>query len=237
MKTGINPRNVVTGWAQGLPPATRKALGPLGDWTDMMFVDHGFVRLAYLNLHRISPNMWRSAQPGPMAIARLSRRGIKTIVNLRGARMCGSYILEKRACEVAGIALVDQPINSRAAPEPERLLRMQEIFSSIAYPALMHCKSGADRAGLASALYLHVHEGLPLADAQKQLSLRYGHVRQARTGVIDYFFEEFAREHAKTGRSLMEWVTSKDYDAGALTEHFRSNVLANALVDFVLRRE
>jgi protein tyrosine/serine phosphatase len=237
MKTGINPRNVVTGWAQSLPASLRGRLGPLGDWSDMMFVDHGFIRLAYLNLHRISPRMWRSAQPGPDAIRRLAERGIKTIINLRGERNCGSYILERRACAARGMALVDIPVNSRSAPEPDRLLRLQQIFREIAYPALLHCKSGADRAGLVATLYLNVHEGLPLAEARRQLSWRYGHVKQARTGVIDYFFDAFERDNADTGRTLMEWVTSTDYDAGALTAHFRSNVLANALVDFVLRRE
>src|SRR5215469_3458217 len=99
MKTGINPRNVVTGLAQSLPAGWRKSLGPFGDWADMMFVDHGFIRLAYLNLHAVSPKMWRSAQPGPTAIHQLARRGIKSILNLRGERTCGSYILERRACQ------------------------------------------------------------------------------------------------------------------------------------------
>ncbi len=88
-----------------------------------------------------------------------------------------------------------------------------------------------------SVLYLHLHEGVPIADARKQLSLKYGHVKQARTGVIDYFFDEFERQHTKTGRSLLEWVQSPGYDFNALTEHFRSNVLASAFVDLILRRE
>jgi protein tyrosine/serine phosphatase len=181
--------------------------------------------------------MWRAAQPGPDAVRRLGERGIKTIINLRGMRNCGSYVLEKRACEAAGVALVDMPVNSRTAPEAARVLRLQEIFKTIAYPAVLHCKSGADRAGLVATLYLHLAEGVPLAAARRQLSWRYGHIKQARTGVIDYFFDEFERDHAKTGRTLVEWVTSADYEPNALTEHFRSNVLANALVDFVLRRE
>ncbi|MFO1186523.1 MAG: sulfur transferase domain-containing protein [Alphaproteobacteria bacterium] len=237
MKTGINPRNVVTGWAQGLPAPWRRSLGPFGDWADMMFVDHGLIRLAYLNLHKITPTMWRSAQPGPGAIRQLATRGIKSILNLRGERNCGSYILEKRACHEHGIALFDMPINSRTAPDAQRVLRLKEIFDTMAYPALMHCKSGADRAGLAATLFLHLHEGRPVAEARRQLSWRYGHVKQARTGVIDYFFDEYERDREKSGRALFDWVQSPDYDAYALTDHFRSNVLANALVDFILRRE
>jgi hypothetical protein len=34
-------------------------------WINMIFVDHGFFRLAYLNLHRVTPDFWRAAQPAP----------------------------------------------------------------------------------------------------------------------------------------------------------------------------
>ena len=54
---------------------------------------------------------------------------------------------------------------------------------------LMHCKSGADRAGLMSVLYRFLHEGVPLKEATQELSLKYGHFRQADTGILDYFFE------------------------------------------------
>jgi protein tyrosine/serine phosphatase len=37
---------------------------------------------------------------------------------------------------------------------------------------LIHRKSGADRAGLMSALYLDLKEGVPMAQAKRQLSLR-----------------------------------------------------------------
>ena len=32
---------------------------------------------------------------------------------------------------------------------------------------LMHCKSGADRAGLMSVLYRHLHEGVPIEEAKR----------------------------------------------------------------------
>ena len=42
-------------------------------------------------------------------------------------------------------------------------------------PILFHCHSGADRTGLASMMYLLLHTNGALADAQKQISFRYGH--------------------------------------------------------------
>lgn len=237
MKTGINPRALTVKLTANWPKALRAKLGPVGDWLDLMLVDHGFIRSLYLNLHQVSPLLWRSAQPDPSAIKMLAARGIKTIINLRGERACGSYILEKRACERHGIALVDFPINSRSAPEPDRLQRFAETLRNIEYPALMHCKSGADRAGLGAALYVILQEGKSAAEAQKQLALKYGHVKQARTGVLDYFLEEYARAHNHNGVGLLDWVNGETYDPAELTKHFRANVMANLLVDVLLRRE
>src|SRR5262249_52368685 len=64
------------------------------DYFDLFFVDHHFFRAVYANRHKIAPDVWRSAQPSPAQIAALARKGIKTIVNLRGERDCGSYRLQ-----------------------------------------------------------------------------------------------------------------------------------------------
>jgi protein tyrosine/serine phosphatase len=237
MKTGLNPRAIASRLSQKWPSEVRSALGPTGDWLDMMLVDHGVLREFYLNLHPVTAQMWRSAQPSPGAVRMLAARGIKTILNLRGKRDCGSYLLEQRAALRHGVTMIDMPFDSRSAPSAERVVRAAEVFKAIEYPALMHCKSGADRAGIVSALFLHLHDGRPIAQAKKQLALRYGHVKQARTGVLDYFFDAYEADYARTGRSLLEWVQSADYDSNALTEHFRANAAANVLVDKILQRE
>jgi protein tyrosine/serine phosphatase len=238
MQTGIDLRQIVTRMSRGWPAPVRARLGPFGDWLDMMVVDHGFVRLVRLNLHRTTPNLWRSAQPSPGTIEMLARRGLKTVINLRGANMPqGSRLLEAEACRKHGVALVEIPITSRSAPVADSVVRLVQAFDTIAYPALIHCKSGSDRAGLAAALYLHVHEDKPLAEARRQLSLRYGHVRAAKTGVLDHFLDEYEKDHAATGRSLIEWICDPAYDARAMTMHFRTNIMANMLVDWILRRE
>ncbi|MCW5699806.1 MAG: tyrosine-protein phosphatase [Rhodospirillales bacterium] len=205
---------------------------------DSFFVDHGIFRQVYRNRHRVSNVLWRSAQPSPSHLRREKALGTRTIVNLRGRRdTCGSYILERRACEELGLALVDFPIRSRSALDRSTLHAAADMFERIEYPALIHCKSGADRAGLMATLYLFVAEGVPLPEAMKtQLSIRYGHVKSAKTGVIDHFFERFLSE---TGGALAEfypWVDSR-YDPVALTAEHRSGLLANFLVNKVLRRE
>jgi protein tyrosine/serine phosphatase len=209
----------------------------LGAFADMWLVDHGFIRDIYCNRHRVSPTVWRSAQPAPHHLRRARDLGIRTIVNLRGRREdCGSYILEREACEQLGLKLIDFPIRSRGALEKATIRAAVALFPRLEYPVLFHCKSGADRAGMIATLYLFMHEGRPLNEAVRQLSLYYGHVKQARTGVIDYFFERFHKECGGGRELFLDWVETR-YDPQELNATFREQGWARILVNDLLRRE
>ena len=208
----------------------------LGAWANMLLADHGVFRLAYLNRHRVSGRLWRSAQPAPHQIASFAAQGVRTIINLRGGREHGSWPLEKEACDRHGIALVDFVLRSREAPDRETLLRARDFFDGLRYPALVHCKSGADRAGLFAALYLLVHEGRSAAEAMTQLAPRYGHFRFAKTGILDAFFDRYRQDGEPKGLSLVEWV-ERDYDPEALARDFRPRFWSELIADRIMRRE
>lgn len=212
--------------------------GRLAAHVDMAWRDHAFLRFWWTNEDWISDEMVRTNQPWPFQIRAWQRRGIKTVINLRGGVGTSFHQLEKDMCETLGMAHVDFTLTSRASPPVSKLKEAKALFDSIAYPALLHCKSGADRAGIASVLYLHFRKGEPIEKALRMLSLRYGHVKQGKTGVLDYFFEKYM-EHARTsGLSLIEWA-EKHYDPVALKAEFqkKSKWWANVLVDNVLNRE
>lgn len=218
--------------ARGFDLATEA--GRRAAWRDMWWKDHGFLRARFQNFHWISDEMARANQPAPADIARYAEMGIKTILNLRGFNDSGHYWLEKEACEKHGLVLVDAPLGSREAPSKARIRRAKELFESIRYPALMHCKSGADRAGLMAVLYKHFRQGEPIDRALEQLSLKYLHVRQGKTGVLDFFFETYLREGGDL--PFIEWVEQR-YDPAEIKARFRAQWWANILVDKVLRRE
>jgi len=205
-------------------------------WRNSMLTDHGFIRLVYFHPMRVSGKLYRASQPAPHHLAKAAKQGIKTIVNLRGARLCGSYALEVDACKRLGLALVDFPVNSRDTPRRETLRSAKEMFDTIEYPALMHCKAGADRVGFMSVLYLHLHEGKPLDEALKQLSWRYGHIAHGKTGMLDHMFDTYKRYAAEVPIDFMGWVENV-YDPKQVKESFLSKWWANVLVDKILRRE
>ena len=209
----------------------------LAAWADLMLVDHGVFRAIYLNRHEVAPGIWRSAQPSPGDLQRLADQGLKTVLNLRGVRRCSSYLLEVDACQRFGLTLIDLPIGSREGPPLDRIERAAEVFTRAERPLLMHCKSGADRAGMMAALYLLIHERRPVAEAAKQLSLRFGHVQAARTGVLDAVLAAFA---ASGTADFLAWARTA-YDPDAIKAAFLATGAAQRwsshLVDRVLRRE
>lgn len=233
-------KRVTLGWRQSMldnsPVWLRRVAGRPASYLDMLFVDHGIFRFLYVNRHALDDRAYRSAQPAPHHIRQFARQGVRTIVNLRGERLCGSYWLEQEACRRHGIELVNYQVRSRAAPSREELRGARELFERIDYPMLMHCKSGSDRAGLMSVLYRHLRLGVPMEEAIKELSLRYGHFRQAETGVLDAFFERYIADTKLRPMPFFEWVETI-YDPDELKRNFQSKGWANRLVNSVLRRE
>ena len=203
---------------------------------DLTWGDHGFLRRYFHNLHWISPEMARANQPSPRQIARYAKMGVRTILNLRGVSDTGYYALEREACAEHGVALIDARMHSREPPSREQVLEAKRLFQTIEYPALMHCKSGADRAGVMAVLYMHFRQGKPIAEAIEQLSLKYLHVKQGKTGMIDFFFATYLEETKESGKPFLDWVL-EDYDRAKVKAAFMSSWWANILVDKILRRE
>lgn len=190
-------------------------------WADMLFADHGILRLAFPNLHRIAGGAWRSGQPTPGQIRAFARRGGRSVVSLRAGRSFGSLPLEIEACRAAGLAFHNVVLRSRGLPSRDEFRALAALFATVERPVLLHCKSGADRAGFAAALWLVLAEGRPVAQARRQLSPRFGHLRLSRTGVLDAFFDAYERATAGRPVPLAEWVETA-YDPAAIQRDFRA---------------
>ena len=205
-------------------------------WIDSLFVDHAIFRIPWTNLAAVIPGkVYRCNHPTPARLAAAMRRHhLRTLVNLRGHRKCGSDALSREAASRLGLAHLDMAFESRGAPHRERILRFAAMYQTIAFPMLMHCKSGADRAGLASGLVI-LFEGGTAAQALRQLSWRFGHFNRSRTGILDAFFLRY-QQQAEGRIPFLDWVRD-EYDETQLRRDFIAGRLASFVNDRVLRRE
>ena len=199
--------------------------------------DHAYFRLLFQNAHWLSPEMARANQPWPFQLKAWKRRGIKTVLNLRDQPQKADYVIEAEACERLGLKLVNFVLASREAPTREQVLGAKALFETLEYPCLMHCKSGADRAGVMSVLYAHFRLGLPINEAARQLSFRYGHIRHGHTGVLDYVFQRYLEEADATGVSFESWVSRDEYDRERVKADFTAQWWGTLLTERLLRRE
>ncbi|AZR81829.1 fused DSP-PTPase phosphatase/NAD kinase-like protein [Thiomicrospira sp. S5] len=201
-------------------------------------VDHEILRFFYRNFHRLSENAFRSNHPSPAFIKKLKQKyGISTIISLRRADNTGQYQLEKEACERHGITLINHPMSSRSFPDVDRILQAKKILETAEYPILIHCKSGADRAGMMSVFYKHFILKQPISEALSELSMKYGHFRWADTGKLDVFFDTFlAFEKENPDTTFIEWVENH-YDKPKLNQEFHAAGWANIVVNRILKRE
>lgn len=179
---------------------------------DYLWNDHAYLRIFFRNAHWVSDELVRTNQPWPFQLKRWKAAGIKTIINLRGGFDGSFYALEKQACEKLGLKLVNFTATSRDVPSAENIRGVRELFDTIEYPALIHCKSGADRAGIMSVFYMHFRRGQPVRQALSQLSPRYLHTRAGKPGVLDYIFERYFAEAEPKGISFFDWTQSDAYD-------------------------
>lgn len=202
-----------------------------------MIVEHNVTNIFRRNFHRIDECAFRSSQPTTYQLRRIIKKhGIKTVLNLRGYEKNSPLrALEEKVCKEAGVKLIYINTYSRKIPDDKMLEEFRETFKTIEYPVLIHCKAGADRAGIGSMLYLHYHKGVPLEHTKQLKFWPYGHIKYARTGLIDLFVELYAARGADAPSDPAEFA--KTLDRERLEKEFKTVPFFEKIVDKVLRRE
>ncbi len=202
-------------------------------WRNMLFKDHCLVRWPIPNAHRVTDEFWRAGQPLPFHFARWRRRGIRTVVNLRGPVKFASWVLAREAAERQGLAYVNYGLRSRDLPTREELLGLLELLDGAQYPLLIHCKSGSDRTGLVAGIYLIHRRGATPAEALRQLRFKYLHMKSGKAGVLRLVITAFAESGE---RDFRRWVETA-YDPAPLAARWGEWTWRGALFERLLRRE
>lgn len=211
--------------------------GRLKAYASFLWKDHAFLRLGFQNAHWVGPDLVRTNQPWPYQLKWWRDHGVRTVLNLRGEPDKAHHVIEQAACARLGLKMIDFVIYSREAPTRDQVRLARQVFETAEYPVLMHCKSGADRAGIMSVLYAHFRLGQPISVARAQLGKRTGHFREGMTGVLDYVLDLYLADGEPRGMDFLQWVERPDYDPVKIKADFRANWWGKLLTDRLLRRE
>jgi len=116
------------------------------------------------NLHQITHNLYRSAQPTKDGMQELKKMGIRTIINLR------AFHSDRDEIGLSGLAYEHIYMNTWD-PEEEQIIRFLQIVTDpLRAPVLVHCLHGADRTGTMSAVYRIAVCGWSKEEAVKEMT-------------------------------------------------------------------
>ena len=152
--------------------------------------------LLYGNFHKIDKDFYRSAQLFSFNMPYyFEKHKIKSILNLRGDSRKQWYKDELRISKEYNITHYDFGIGDRKITPMEDMHKMIKIMKEAPKPLLIHCKAGADRTSLATALYLYAIKNDK--DAAREISIIYGHFPWlgSKTGAMDRSFEKYQKEN------------------------------------------
>lgn len=122
----------------------------------------------------------------------INRYNIKSIINLRGENPEAPWYREEMV--VSGernIKHYDIALSSSREPTEEDVRKLIEIFRTAPRPVLIHCLAGADRSGLAAAMWKVIIDKAPKSEAEKQLSILYAHLPVGKACAMDRFFRDW----------------------------------------------
>jgi len=184
-------------------------------------MDHGIFRKYWANHFEIAPGIFRSNHPPDHRLRAYHKAGLKSVISLRGHGITVANNLEKQTCIELPLILKSIDFTALRPPKAKEILELVEYFYTLPKPLLIHCKSGADRAGLASAIYLMVIENMDVQEAKKMLSKKYLHFKSSQTGVLDHILDTFEVRQRKQPISFEDWV-EKEYDPDEIQATFNA---------------
>jgi protein tyrosine phosphatase (PTP) superfamily phosphohydrolase (DUF442 family) len=161
----------------------------------------------------VAGRVYRSAQLTPSQLESfVQRNGIRTVINLRGRPFDDWYPAEMQATQALGVSQEDITTSANRLPSPGEIRRLIEVFDRSEHPLLIHCQQGADRTGLAAAMYQLLYTDASFESARRQCSLRYGHLRIHTAASMDEFFDRYVAWLRETRQShspaaFRRWAT------------------------------
>ncbi len=170
------------------------------------------------NLYEVVPQrLYRAGEMSGENLGQvIDKHGIKSVIDLRlkgGPKQDGESI-EAAVVAANGAAYRHLPMSSSRLTQRQRVLRLLDAFDEMTQPILVHCTRGADRSGVASAIWLLNKENVRADEAEEQLDLKFGFNRLERfvrsdlmgEPTLDRLIIEYRKASAQSPISFRQWA-------------------------------
>jgi len=132
------------------------------------------------NLHKVSADLYRGAQPTKEGFKSLKDLGVKTVICLRGLHS------DPEDVDTLGMAREHIPMEPWH-PETEDVVKFLKLVKDPSRgPFFVHCQRGSDRTGMLCAIYRIVIQGWTRADAIEELKHGGYDFAELWSGIVKY---------------------------------------------------
>lgn len=160
------------------------------------------------NVHPvIADQVYRSEQLGAKHLQQVIQTNqIKTIIDLAPIDTLQN---EEHIAHIDHLTYIYFPLQSMGITPARQLKQLTYYLQTAKRPLLIHCKAGADRTGLASAMVL-ILENAPIETAMKQVNLiRYGIINIHSTGraTLKHYVDWLKKHNLKSSKAhFLLWL-------------------------------
>ena len=158
---------------------------------------HFLYLFLFSNFHPITDGKaYRSAQMSSKKLENhIQKYGIRSVLNLRGEEGNSPWYQDEiKVSEKNRVAHYSVRLSAEREPSPQDVQKLMAVFKEAPQPILIHCNAGSDRAGLVAAMWKVVVDKEPKSEAEKQLSLWFGHLPFGKTHAMNRFFSKWNPE-------------------------------------------
>ncbi len=141
------------------------------------------------NFAEVNANILRGGQPTENGVKELARRGVKTIINLRGADENSKK--EETWARNNGIKFIAVNLGNWFKPKDsdvENILKQIDVADN--QPVFVHCKRGADRTGTVIAVYRLTHDHYTAKQAVSE-------AKNYNFGWWQFWMKDYIEDYAK----------------------------------------
>ena len=132
------------------------------------------------NLHKVSDDLYRGAQPEAEGFRQLKAMGIKTVVDLRAGHS------ERQAVGDAGLAYEHISMNAWHAEDEDVAAFLKIVTDKSRTPVFVHCQYGSDRTGVVCAAYRVVVCGWSKDEAIREMTEGGFHFHKTWQNLVRY---------------------------------------------------
>ena len=187
-------------------------LNLFGCYVHFYFFDHGWIRAIYDNYFMVDEKLHRSSHPSYSTLKKAASLGITQVISLRHPGKISYQLLEERWTDRLGLKFISYSMSASDISDPSTYLHILDQINNNSGKTLIHCKSGADRSGLVSALYL-LNQSVPqIQKSLQMLNWKFGHFGLGKKAINRKFLHQVISIISQNNNTTVQQALSMAFE-------------------------